>query len=502
MTKSRLIQITALVAIFAGCALRISLYVKNYSLFLDECALVLNVDAQTAGLGHGPGSFKLPPGVLTENTQLANQPAPLAFYAAEGVVLKLLGPSEKAARLVPLLLGLVTLIVFWRLNRQLQPGWPEAAAVWIAALNPSLISYSAQAKQYSMEALAAILILLLCCPFFREAGLSRRRFRVNAIFAALLLWFSFSAVFVLAAVGLTLLIESLLSRKRERIVRSLEAGTIWIAVFIPVFFVSIRPGLARHTLHDEWIADYMPRVGPTLIPWLASKAAEVCVILFNKRLWPLVGAVLVVGLVAAVRRKEWPYIAAAGGLFVCAIAAAELYPFGGRLLLFAVPGLIVVLVRGGRWIVDILDVRWRPVAQFAVAVAILWGLQSAVRGTLLTDNFPDEPREALRFMEQNWRPSDHIFATDYATPCLLYYSPELGLEPSAAELGVNAVEKQGQPTSLSISVPSGRVWLVEMRTPWLARGPSVPIQEFMEAHSRKLAQRDVQWTSVILFDKP
>jgi uncharacterized membrane protein len=109
--------------------------------------------------------------VLTENTQLANQPAPLAFYAAEGVVLKLLGPGEKAARLIPLLLGLVTLIVFWRLNRQLQPGWPEAIAVWIAALNPSLISYSAQAKQYSMEALAAILILLLCCPFFREAGL-------------------------------------------------------------------------------------------------------------------------------------------------------------------------------------------------------------------------------------------------------------------------------------------------------------------------------------------
>jgi hypothetical protein len=81
MTKSKLIHITALVAIFAGCALRLSLYVKNYSLFLDECALVLNGDVQTAGLGNGPGSFKLPPGVLTENTQLANQPAPLAFYA-------------------------------------------------------------------------------------------------------------------------------------------------------------------------------------------------------------------------------------------------------------------------------------------------------------------------------------------------------------------------------------------------------------------------------------
>jgi hypothetical protein len=41
------------------------------------------------------------------------------FTPAEGVVLKLLSPGEKAARLIPLLLGLVTLIVFWRLKKGL-----------------------------------------------------------------------------------------------------------------------------------------------------------------------------------------------------------------------------------------------------------------------------------------------------------------------------------------------------------------------------------------------
>jgi hypothetical protein len=240
-----------------------------------------------------------------------------------------------------------------------------------------------------------------------------------------------------------------------------------------------------------------------MVPWLASKAVEVCVMIFNKRLWPLVGAVLAVGLVMAVRRKEWPYIAAAGGLVICAIAtAAQLYPFGARLLLFTVPGLIVVLIRGARWIIDMLNTRWRRVAQFAAVLAILWGVQSAVRTTLLTDTFVDEPREALRFMEQNWRSGDHVLATEYATPCLVYYIPELRLEPSAVTLDVKAVQQHGQPISLSVPVPSGRVWLVEMRTPWLTRGPSVPIEEFMEARSRKLVQRDVQWTSVILFDEP
>jgi hypothetical protein len=104
-------------------------------------------------------------------------------------------------------------------------------------------------------------------------------------------------------------------------------------------------------------------------------------------------------------------------------------------------------------------------------------------------------------MEQNWRPGDHILATDYATPCLLYYSPELGLEQSAAALDVNAVEKQGSRPAFRSRFQAGGSG--GDADPLAGKGPSVPIQEFMEARSRKLeAQRDVQWTSVILFNKP
>jgi hypothetical protein len=58
---------------------------------------------------------------------------------------------------------------------------------------------------------------------------------------------------------------------------------------------------------------------------------------------------------------------------------------------------------------------------------------------------------------------------------------------------------QRAPDALSAPVSTGRNWLVEMREPWEARGESVPVREYFEARSTKLARKDVEWTSATLY---
>jgi hypothetical protein len=92
------------------------------------------------------------------------------------------------------------------------------------------------------------------------------------------------------------------------------------------------------------------------------------------------------------------------------------------------------------------------------------------------------------------------YATPLSTPCVVYYAGVLAWPNSDIILNVVALDgNQRAPDALSAPVSTGRNWLVEMREPWEARGESVPVREYFEARSTKLARKDVEWTSATLY---
>jgi predicted membrane-bound mannosyltransferase len=181
------------IAISAGVVLRLLGYFRNRSLWFDEAALASNiVERPLSGLFR-PLEF--------------HQGAPVGFLVAEKIVSSLFGPSEFVLRLLPLVCGL--LIVFLAGHAALL--YIDRSAVLLAvalvAVNPSLIYYSSEVKQYSSDALTTLLLLWM---FVRlaQSELSAKKIFVFGFMGAAAIWFSHPAAFLLASAAIVLLVST------------------------------------------------------------------------------------------------------------------------------------------------------------------------------------------------------------------------------------------------------------------------------------------------------
>ena len=433
-----------------------------------------------------------------------DQRRPLGFLYLLKAVTSSLGFGEHALRLVPLICGLGTIAAFYLLTRRIFSGWALVAVNLLMCVNQTAISYSAQAKQYSLELLVAVLMLLLSRPLF-DPDCPSKVFWINSLALGLLLWFSFSSVFVLVGIGLALVLDQIWARPERNVARTAGALLLFGALFIPVYAVSMRPGLANPALRAMWMPHYFPLHALSEWPrWIAIKIEEVCVQSFNNRLWPLAGISILFGLVASVRRRDPLLLTGTAGAAACLGAAVlQKYPFSGLLIPLSMPASFFSSVQGINPFAPYFR-RASGCFHLIAAAALLWCVASAIKGYGVQPSFMDEPREALRFVRDSWQPGDRLYATRYSTPCVVYYTSKLNW-PSRNNIALNVYALDGaqhSPSALSVPVLTGRDWLVEMRTDWDKRGESVPVREYFEARGQRLAGKDVEWTSATLYQIP
>ena len=285
--------------LLAGAALRLWQYFANTSLWIDEIALAENVS-------HSPL------GALLGEPLALDQVAPPGFLAALKGATALLGRSELAFRLFPLLCGLAALPLFACLARRVLPGWTAVLATALFALAPSLISYSAELKQYSTDVAAAVVLTLVALGL-GEVPLSRRRLADAALIGTVAVWFSQPGVLLVAGLG---------------------AGLAWIAVRRGGWPV-LRP------------------LVPVLGLWAASAAAATVAGIhsltpatrdYMRSFWqpslPRPVVIVIVLFACAVFWKKRPGAApllVGPALVTLAAAAAHRYPFSGRAILFLTP---------------------------------------------------------------------------------------------------------------------------------------------------------------------
>src|SRR5262249_27163941 len=89
-----------------------------------------------------------------------NQVAPLFFLWGELTAYRLLGPSELAMRLLPLLAGLASLGVFWHLARSTVGPRAAVLAVGLLAVARWPVTMCAVVKPYSCDLLVSLTLLV------------------------------------------------------------------------------------------------------------------------------------------------------------------------------------------------------------------------------------------------------------------------------------------------------------------------------------------------------
>jgi dolichyl-phosphate-mannose-protein mannosyltransferase len=419
---------TVAVALLAiGLALRLYHFDARRSLWIDEARLSLNI--------------------LTRNYRDLLRPldydqsAPPLFLWLERLSTSAFGVSELSLRLVPLLAGLWGLFLLYRISRRLLPGVASQLLVlfW-GAFGPLLVYYSNEVKPYSLDMLVALLLIHETLGFLQPSTGDRPRESRLLILGVIAPWASTPAIFTLAAVLVALWIHGTSVRATRR--GPLLIALAWAISAASAYWLVYRAAAENPYLHRYWSEGMIRLAAPGSLDRAAFAVQDVFAGVFlglpTQSLLPasakpaLYGlTVLMVALVArgALRllRESPP---STGILLVGPFGLALLgssvgvYPIAFRLMLFAVPAILILTAAGAEGLVLAFNKPARRVLWVWLGVALCGVPLQRDIGDAREARTREHLRPAIAFLKNAARPTEAVYVVAGALPAWVYYTTD------------------------------------------------------------------------------
>src|SRR5436189_79211 len=147
------------------------------------------------------------------------------------------------------------------INWPLHFEWSCANLAWLAvAMLPfgdHLLYYSAEIKQYSCDLMLALIAMLLAAPG-PSARMSPRQFMALGVFGLIAPWFSFPVVFVLAGVGVHLIVTEAMRKDYRRAGLAVGMSLLWLLSFGACFLLSRSILSKRDFIWVWWNFAFLP----------------------------------------------------------------------------------------------------------------------------------------------------------------------------------------------------------------------------------------------------
>ncbi|GAB2782919.1 hypothetical protein HNQ93_002236 [Hymenobacter luteus] len=427
-----------------GVGVRLFHFLDNRSFFIDE--IYLNVNTIKMGfwdLATQPFEYE--------------QKAPIGYLWVSRLCVLLFGKKEMALRLFPLLCGIGSLVTFAAVARHYLSSWGALVAVGVLALSPACVYHSVEAKQYSTELFVATLALWL---YIRYQGRPDVASLVTwGVLGAVALWFSFSAIFVLASMAIAVSARWVLTTRWRKFLLYLIPFSLWLVSFAVqyYFIISKYP-------QSGWLIDFFDKVYQGFMPLPPTSAADV--LWYGQRPYNLLvhplGVLLILdGDLAQWQATSWRYLFKLGWLpaslilggmgllfrrrtlffclllpllFALLVSALRMYPFYSRFVLFLAPALLLFLGAGVDGLRELLA-RHRPVfygvlVLLALPVCINTGRQLTNRDLFM--NYEDN-RGPLLYINQHYQPGDVVYVFWNMTHAYQYYKEAYPLRYDAIQ---------------------------------------------------------------------
>ncbi|MGZ9235761.1 MAG: hypothetical protein ACXW4E_09570, partial [Anaerolineales bacterium] len=417
--KDRLFQIAIIVIIGFGLILRASKYLPAFSMRGDELAVTLNLINRSAiDLITQPLDYE--------------QAAPFGFVLLVKTLMTLFGQSEYVLRLTAFVAGCVSLILLQNLLSKTMGIYGNIFALAAFAFGNYLIYYSAELKQYSSDVLLCVLLLL---AFHRHLSKETNTadFVLLAALGTLALCFSYPALFVIAGIGITLFVHYWTDQRRLLWIGSV--GVIWTVTFLAIYFLLLRHQTQDPYLITFWdnLLSFMPMPPWRELSWFPKAASGLFFVVagLSSHL-VLVLPVYLLGLWGFWKEKRWQWALA---LLIpialnVVVSGFQKYPFHGRLILYLLPLVFIVLGKGVDFLID--SIRNRVIAKTAFAFLIILFLRPAIPTTnsyLITHSYlQDDLKPVLSFVEEHKEADDLVYLYHYIEPQYAYYAPLYNLQ--------------------------------------------------------------------------
>jgi hypothetical protein len=358
----------AWILVAVGVFLRVLEYSDDRRLYFDETDLKENL------VGFAFYDFQTP--------LSARQLAPPGFLAVERLMILLPLPFPPAARLVPFVCSIASMFLMRSVARRYVAAAAVPIAVGLFAMTDWILYYSVEIKQYSSDValtLTALLLAARALPSREEPSVATSPYAVAILtaFGAIGVWFSHPLALVLAGVGLNLILKSASERHWARTLVLAAMSLAWASSFAACYRVSRNLISDDAFLQSWWAFAYLP-----FPPRSLAQVKQIfwqSINLFNcpsgivTPLGILPSAFIGLGLFllgAWSLGRRWKgglILLASPILLALAASMAHRYPFHGRLLLFLIPSVYLLVGEGAAALAR----RGHGILTFALAAFLL-----------------------------------------------------------------------------------------------------------------------------------
>lgn len=446
----------SLFAVALGCLLRIVQYGLDRSLWMDEAYLSLNILHRSfAGLCRALDY---------------HQGAPIGFLLLEKSAVHLWGGGEYVLRLFPLLAGVASVFLFYKLAREVLTGKAVPVAVGLFAISPSLIYYSSEVKQYSSD--AAIAILLYCLTIEgSKSNWKAGRSALAALAGAIAIWLSHSSVFVLAGIGVTASLTLVLRRNWASLARVAGVGLCWVISLTACYVVALKKLTGDGELLSYWKTNFMPLPPRSVadFKWFTDSFFGFFSTSAGLEFTGLAALVFILGAISMFRKSpERLWLLLSPVVLTLFASGLHKYPFGGRLTLFLVPAALLLMAEGAE------AIRLSADARLPAIGVVLAGLLFLDPGINTLHHFakphtevvepgvmlPEEIRPVLAYVRKQEQPADLVYIFAGSEPAFDYYAERDSFPRSNVEIGTASGDDPHTYESDLDPLRGHRVWVV------------------------------------------
>ncbi len=409
-----------------GIVLRLTQYLSNRSLWLDEAYLALNIINRS----------------FSELLQPLDtfQAAPVGFLIVEKLFVQALGTSEYVLRLLPFLCGIISLFLFCRLATHYIATKAVPIALGLFAVSDSLIYYSSEVKQYSGDVVIGLLLLYVAAIYIQSERLTTSRIILFGAIGAIAIWFSHPAVFILAGVGASLTLFCLSAKEWSRIGRLSIIYAIWILSFAACYFVSLRDLSHHEHLLNYWGGRFIPFPPMSFsdAKWLVKAFFEIFDEPAGLSLYHIGGLTFLIGCIAMFREKRKAFFVLISPiLFVLLASGLHRYPFSGRLLLFIAPLLLLFVAEGAEQI-RAKTRRNLPIIGIALIGLLVFPPLLFASYHLIKPRTREEIKPVISYVVDHQQDGDLLYVYYGSWPAFEFYSDKYDFKKSDYVEGVSS----------------------------------------------------------------
>ncbi len=397
-----------------GIILRIIRYLHNPAFGFDESSNAVDIISRSFVELFGPSS--------DESIKY-----PYGFMVLERLAVLVFGNGEYALRLPPLLLGILSPILFYKLIQNNIKPYAVLVALGLFAILEPLIMQSSNVKPY-MGDLTFALMIVIWADYIKTRSLNVANVVLAGFAGAVIIWFSYPSLFVLAGVGVCLAAFCLSNKEWSRLGKLVIVYLMWAASFLACYFMYIQKLISNFDVSMEEMLmmeqAFMPFPPQSLndIKWIMDSFFQMFSNPLGLTFTGLAAVAFLVGFISLYRNNKRNLLLFISPLLVTLLASVlHQYPSKGRLIIFLIPFILLFISEGIEYIRKRISVHSASPGLILLGVIFIYPFLWSAYHTV-NPNSPENVKPALHYIKDNWQEGDMLYVHYYPQYILEYYS--------------------------------------------------------------------------------